>query len=202
MRAPAAPVPRYRHDRVALSLQRKTMRVVMLLRSRMPPRPPDQANPRLDPHHPQPRNPYLDHPPETAPTPPPPPTTPTEQAAGLRPRSDTIVVCSVTGVDPGWDDRGVRRAGPPAPWARRPAGAQRPQRLLPLTPASANSSRFRATGVGIAHPTGFLVQFAGLAPSSRRCLNRLVTPMLGWRPNSRMSTERPSAWTAHTSCLG
>ena len=38
-----------------------------------------QANPRLDPHHPQPPAPSSGPPPETAATPPPPPSTPTEQ---------------------------------------------------------------------------------------------------------------------------
>ena len=55
-------------------------------------------------------------------------------------------------------------------------------------------SSFRAS---MAHPTGFRVQFAMWVPSSRSCLNRLVTPMLGWHPNSMMSTQRPSAWAAH-----
>ena len=41
----------------------------------------------------------------------------------------------------------------------------------------------------LAHPMGLLVQFAGLAPSSRRCRNRLATPMLGWGPNSSMSSR-------------
>ena len=54
----------------------------------------------------------------------------------------------------------------------------------------------------LADPMGFLVQFAGWVPSSRNCLNRLVTPTRGWRPNSMMSTQRPSAWTPHTSLLG
>jgi hypothetical protein len=60
----------------------------------------------------------------------------------------------------------------------------------------------RVGEMALAHPMGLLVQFAGLVPSSRRCLNRLATPMVGWGPNSVMDSCKPSAWAAHSSCSG
>ena len=49
-----------------------------------------------------------------------------------------------------------------------------------------------------AHPIGFVVQFAGLAPSSRRwCRNRLATLMGGCAPCWVMLSANPSALPAH-----
>src|SRR3984957_7279679 len=54
----------------------------------------------------------------------------------------------------------------------------------------------------LAHPIGFVVQFAGLAPSSRRwSLNRLATLMGGCAPCWPMYSARPSALPAHRSWL-
>lgn len=56
---------------------------------------------------------------------------------------------------------------------------------------------------GLAHPMGFVVQFAGLAPSSRRwSRNRLATLMGGCAPCWAIWIARPSAWAAHRLSLG
>ena len=97
-------------------------------------------------------------------------------------------------------------AGPSPPPAPAPSPGPPPATApTPLPPPSTGNEPPWDEALGLrpsAQPMGFLVQFAGSVPSSRSCLNRLVTPVVGWRPNSRMSTERPSAWTAHTSFLG
>jgi anti-anti-sigma factor len=60
-----------------------------------------------------------------------------------------------------------------------------------------------AGGAGLAQLRGWLVQFAGLAPSSRIwSRNRLAASMLGWAPNSMMESQKPPAWAAHSSCWG
>src|SRR5258705_7697509 len=56
---------------------------------------------------------------------------------------------------------------------------------------------------GLAHPIGFVVQFAGLVPSSRRwSLNRLATLMGGGAPCWLMLSAKPSALAAHRVSLG
>ena len=58
-------------------------------------------------------------------------------------------------------------------------------------------------GRRLAHPMGFVVQFAGLVPSSRRWSpNRLATLMGGCAPCWSMVSAKPSALAAHRLSLG
>ena len=74
------------------------------------------------------------------------------------------------------------------------SGMRSMSRSMVMIESGRRAALVRAGEMVLAHPMGFLVQFAGLVPSSRKwSLNRLAASMLGWAPNSSMSNQSPSA---------
>jgi hypothetical protein len=127
-------------------------------------------------------------------------------ADGWQPRADPPLRAAVPVPLP----TSERRPNGRSEWHPRLSGSSRPAGVAPwpwrgaegALPSPSPERAGARRGMALDHPMGLLVQFAGLVPSSRRCLNRLATPMVGWGPNSSMSTQKPSAWAAHTSCSG